>query len=84
MYSQYREFEGTVDEVQAQLEEFEGQRIHVTVHSVSESSELPPNNHTPVNAAFARFANAPASEHSKVPHDLTDNLDKHIYELSGR
>ncbi len=79
------EIEGTAEEIQARLADFAGQRLHVTVQAVlppiETVPELPPRKLSITEKITERFRDVPPEERSKVPADLSDNLDHYIYGL---
>ncbi len=77
------ELEGTTEEIKAKLPDFGEQRLHIVVTSADVADELDlvksPIQQTIEEKILARFSQIPAEERSKVPADLTDNLDHYIY-----
>jgi hypothetical protein len=73
------ELEGTWEEIGAQLTGFYGQKIHVVVYPVTESSPSAPDTR-PIADVLAEVASSiPPTELASLPSDFTDQLDHYIY-----
>ena len=82
MFTPLLELEGTSEDIKANLPDFGGRRIHVTVSSVEMSAELKSET-TPRKLSISekileRFKDVPLEEQAKVPPDLIDNLNHYI------
>jgi hypothetical protein len=76
------ELEGTAEEIRAQLPDFEGRRIHVTIHPVESREETIPE--TPRSLSItekilARVQAMPPEERAKMPSDLAEQHNHYIY-----
>lgn len=85
MDSQLLEWEGTAEEIRERLVALAGQRLHVTVRRADAADEgaVDSTAHkvTITDRILERFRDVPPEERSKVPPDLTDNLDHYVYGL---
>ena len=71
------QLEGTWEEIQSHVPEFNGKRLRVTVH-VSEDDNVVPI--SCINDALAKiWQSVPDSSWQSLPSDLGDNLDHYIY-----
>jgi hypothetical protein len=78
------ELEGTWEEIEAQLPDFAGQRLHIVVHPAVENGTLL-SNARPINDVLDEIAaSIPAEELAKLPPDFTDQLDHYIYGTAKR
>ncbi len=77
------ELEGTAEEIQQRLTDFAGQRLSVTVRSAEKPfvTPVPPKvpQRTIEEKILERARQAPDEERTRIPGDLTDNLDRYVY-----
>ena len=81
------EMDGTAEEIHERLAEYSGRRLHVVVTSESDTGKLEvrlPVSHEKLSIEekiMARFSALSKEEISRIPDDLSDNLDHYIYGL---
>ncbi len=79
MISKPIEIEGTAEEIAAQLPRWRGRRVRLSVlpDSVDIAANTDPRSIEEKIAAI--MAEVPEEDWAKLPPDLSDNLDHHIY-----
>ena len=81
------EMDGTAEEIHERLAEYSGRRLHVVVTSDAHTGKLEallPVSHEKLSIEekiVARFSALSKEEISRIPDDLSDNLDHYIYGL---
>jgi hypothetical protein len=78
------ELEGTWEEIEAQLPDFAGRRLHVVVYPAAENGAFV-SDPRPIDEVLDEIAaSIPAEELAKLPPDFTDQLDHYIYGTAKR
>lgn len=74
------ELHGTWKEIEAQLPDFQEQRLHVIVFPEAGVSAEPAEARSPLDAALAEIWNTtPEESWEQMPADFGDNIDHYLY-----
>jgi hypothetical protein len=74
-----REFEGTWEQIAAQVGDLGEQRVRVLIFPMAETQPTTPDTR-PINEILAEIAaSVPPEEVAKLPPDFTSQLDHYIY-----
>ncbi len=77
------EMDGTAEEIQSKLNDFAGQRLHVTVQQIEfpevSTAAVPPQRPCITEKILARTSAIPATEIAKMPTDLAEQHDHYVY-----